>query len=168
VRMLTIAALLATLAPGLAGAQDDVWASRRLPWYVLPAHELVGDAPVTLVTPGMVGACGAVSDRIDVFAARGAVVLKFILKVDNGQVAISVRDPAAAAGGYSKTRILRPQDGEATVYVQVDPGSSPRAIALCNAGEVGTGGQVEVMRVEAARLLGLPADEAAKVNLGEL
>jgi hypothetical protein len=158
---------LALFETRTAGAQDEVWIARRLPWYSLPDRALAGGAPVSLETPPIPGACGAASDRVEPFAARGAVILRVAIRVESGAVAISLRG-ADASVALSKQRTLTEQDGDAVVYLRLEPGSDARVIALCNAGQAGVGGRADVQSVRAARVDGLPADEAAKANLGLL
>jgi hypothetical protein len=81
-------------------------------------------------------------------------------------VAISVRDEAGVAL-LSRQRTLAAGDTAASVYVRLDPGDGPRVIALCS-GPDAVGGNVEVLSVQAARADALPADDAARVNLGAL
>ena len=155
------------LIPALAGAQSDVWSQRRLPWRMLPQRELVGSAPTSLETPGAIDECGAVSERIDLFAAKGPVVLRVRLRMESGAVSLSVRDEAAKAI-LSKLKIVKEGDGEQTAYIRLEPRMGPRVLALCNPGQAASGGRVDVLAVDAARADDLPADDAAKVNLGSL
>jgi hypothetical protein len=161
-----LAALLAA-APGLAGAQDGPWVERRLPWYGLPDRQLIDSAPVSLVAPDAPGACGAVSDRIEPFAVRGPVILRLALKVESGAVGVEVRS-GDASDSLSQKKVFTPADGEAVVYVAVRPGTGGRVLALCQAGADGKGGRADILSLSAARPEDLPADEAAKVNLGTL
>jgi hypothetical protein len=163
---LALALALTLVDIGGARAQGDVWVARRLPWYGLPNRELIGSAPTAAIEiPAKTDACGALSDRLDPFGARGPVVLKVTLRVVSGAVAISVRDEAGMAV-LSRERTLQSRDGEPTVYIALQPGDGPRVIALCNAG--GDSGSVEVLSLQAARADALPADDMARVNLGML
>jgi hypothetical protein len=159
--------LFGLLGTGPAGAQDEAWIARRLPWYSLPDRTLAGSAPVSLETPPALGACGAVSDRVDRFAAQGAVILRVEIRVESGSVAVSLRGVDASAP-LSQQKTLTERDGDAIVYLRLEPGSGARVIALCNPGQAGVGGRADVQSVRAARVDDLPADEAAKANLGLL
>ncbi len=164
-----ILALALAMAPPAAWAQgDSAWFARRLPWYGLPNRELIGQAPTPAIAiPGQTGACAAVSDRLDPFAARGPVVLRLTLRVDMGAASVSVRDePGVALLSKQKTLVAR--DGEALVYISVQPGDGPRVIALCNASQDGAPAQVEVLNVDLAKADSMPADDMARVNLGAL
>ena len=162
-----VGAAVLALAPLGAHGQSGAWVARRLPWYGLPNRELIGSAPTPVVAlPAKAGLCGALSDLIDPFAAYGPVVLQVRLRVDSGTATISVR----AQDGerlLSRPRTLAAKDGEATVYVSLEPGQGPRVIALC-AADSDAGGEVEVLSVAAARADGIGADDLARVNLGRL
>jgi hypothetical protein len=164
-----IGAAALAFAPFGAHGQDGAWVARRLPWYGLPNRELIGTAPTAVLTlPAKAGECGALSDLIDPFAARGPVVLKVTLRVDSGSATISVRGEDGV-DPLSRPRTLMAKDGEAVVYIGVEPGAGPRVIALCGAGgEDEAGGEVEVLGVEAARVDAIGADDMARVNLGML
>lgn len=162
---LLLAALLAL--PAVAGAQDDAWQDRSLPWYSLPHRDLVGSAPISLVTPGKAGDCGAVSDRVEVFAARGPVILRVEIKVESGAVTVALRNPAASAV-MSGEKTVAAGGRSAVVYFRLEPGVGARVIALCQAGADGQDSRAEIQSVKAARPQFLPPDETARVNLGLL
>jgi hypothetical protein len=156
------------LAPLGAHGQSGAWVARRLPWYGLPNRELIGSAPTAAIAlPAKAGQCGALSDLIGPFAARGPVILRVTLRVDSGAATISVRGEDGAHA-LSKQRTLIAKDGETMVYIGVEPGQDPRVIALCSAGEDQPGGEVEVLAVDAARSEAIGADDMARVNLGLL
>jgi hypothetical protein len=108
-----------------------------------------------------------VSDRIEPFALRGPVILRLALRVESGAVGLTVRT-GDATETLSQQKVFTPADGDAVVYVRLLPGIGPRVIALCQASADGKGGRVDITSVRAARAEDLPADEAAKVNLGLL
>jgi len=167
-RFASIFAAVLALAPFSAHGQGGAWVARRLPWYGLPNRELIGSSPTAAINlPAARGACGALSDTIDPFAARGPVVLKVTIRVDSGAATVSVRDEDGTSL-LSRARTLASKDGEAIIYIGVEPGESPRAIALCNAGDDGAPAQVEVLAVEAAKTDAIGADDMARVNLGML
>lgn len=162
-RIIGVAAL--ALTPLGAHGQSGPWMARRLPWYGLPNRELIGTAPTAAIPLPAKAACGALSDRIDLFAARGPVVLRVRLRVDAGAATVSVRGEDGAAP-LSRQKTLLARDGEAAVYVAVEPGAGPRVIALCSADDAG--GQIEVLSVDAAKTDAIGADDMARVNLGLL
>jgi hypothetical protein len=164
--MLSLA--MAMAAPAARAQGDSVWFARRLPWYGLPNRELIGDAPTPVIAvPAQTGACAALSDRLEPFARRGSVVLRLTLRVDAGAASVSVRDEAGVAL-LSKQKTLVARDGEAMVYINVQPGDGPRVIALCNASQNGAPAQVEVLNIDLAKADSMPADDMARVNLGAL
>ncbi len=94
-------------------------------------------------------------------------MLRVRLRMESGAVSLSVRDEAAKAI-LSKLKIVKEGEGEQTVYVRLEPRMGPRVLALCNPGQTASGGRTDLLSVDAAHAEDLPADEAAKVNLGSL
>ena len=167
-----ILAVLAVLAPAMvagpgASAQGNAWTPRRLPWYGLPQRDLIGVAPASLPMPADTGACGAVSDRIEPFGAHGAVFVRVALRVESGAVSIALRD-VDDADVLSKQKTVTPTQGIVSVFFRVDPGDGPRAIVLCQASQAGEDSRADVESLNVAFIDALPADEAAKANVGAL
>ena len=163
-----LAASVAVAALGWAArGQDNAWAARRLPWYGLPDRALIGAAPAALPMPPEPGACGAVSDRLEPFGRRGAVFLRVAIRAESGAVSIGLRRPDAQIL-LSKERIVRPADGVVSVFFRVDPGDGPSAIVVCQAGPAGQDSRADIESLTAAFVQTLPADEAAKANVGLL
>jgi hypothetical protein len=163
-----LAGLVTALAfCGGARGQDGAWAPRRLPWYGLPGRVLVGSAPASLPMPADPGACGAVSGRLEPFAARGAVFLRVALRAESGAVSIALRGPDGVSV-LSKQKTITPADGVVSVFFRVDPGDGPRAIMLCQANPAGGDSRADVESLNAAFVGVLPADEAAKASVGLL
>ncbi|HUO22881.1 MAG TPA: hypothetical protein VMU59_10245 [Caulobacteraceae bacterium] len=162
-----MAVLAAAGAVCATRAQDVSWAPRRLPWYVLPDRTSAGSAPVSLPMPAGAGACGAASDRVEPFAGRGPVFLRVAFRVESGAVRIGLRSPDAAEV-LSKEKTVTPEDGVVSVFFRVDPGDGPRVIVLCQAAAAGQDSRADVESLTAAKVEGLPADEAAKASVGQL
>jgi hypothetical protein len=163
-----LAAAVAALAwgPG-ASAQGGGWAVRRLPWYGLPLRNLIGAAPTSLAMPPAAGACGAISDRLEPFAAHGEVFVRVAVRAESGAVSIAMRS-ADGSDALSKTKTVTPAQGMVSVFFRVDPGDSPRAIVLCQASPSSEDSRADVESVNVAFAAALAADEAAKANVGAL